>query len=94
MPEKTFTVQWPDGEEENCYSPSSTIDKFIEKGATYSLQEFLQRSSDGLNHASERVRQRYGFACSSAQDQLYRIQQKAKKFSDVENPMIKIITIS
>lgn len=93
MPEKTFTVQWPDGEKEECYSPSSTIDRFLVAGASYTLQEFLQRATDGLNNASERVRQRYGFACSSAQDQLHRIQSKSKTFKESKDATIKIISI-
>ena len=93
MPEKTFTVQWPDGEQENCYSPSSTIDQFIKKGDVYELQDFLQRTTDGLNNASERVRQRYGFACSSAQDQLHRIKLKAEKFMGDEKTLVTIIDI-
>lgn len=93
MPEKTFTVQWPDGEKEKCYSPSSTIDQFITKGEVYELDEFLTRATEGLNNASERVRQRYGFACSSAQAQLERIQTKAKQYASDEKPLISIIDI-
>ena len=42
----------------------------FEPGCAYPLAEFLVRSEEGLNRASERVRQVHGFACSSAHDQL------------------------
>lgn len=93
MPERTFTIEWPDGVQENCYSPSSTIDQFIESGQSYNLAEFLQRTTDGLKNASERVRQRYGYHCSNAQGQLQRIQNKSKTFSDNTDAIVKVISI-
>jgi len=93
MPEKIFTVQWPNGEEEECYSPSNIIGEFLIAGESYPLQEFLHRATDGLNNASERVRQRYGYACSSALNQLHRIQSKSKTFIHIKDAVVKIIDI-
>ncbi len=75
MPEMHFRVQWPDGKQEDCYSPSYVIEEHLEVGAEYPPAEFLRRAAAALNIASERVRAKYGFACSSALDQLGRLQQ-------------------
>jgi len=73
MPERRFDVQWPDGMTESCYSPSSTIENHLTVGQDYSLEQFLSIVDVALNEASDRVRQKYGFACSSAMDQLGKI---------------------
>jgi uncharacterized repeat protein (TIGR04042 family) len=39
-----------------------------------SMSDFISRSRTALNAASDRVRQRFGFACSSAMDQLSEIE--------------------
>lgn len=78
MPEVMFLIRWPDGTEESCYSPSTAIHRHIEAGRTYPLAEFLDRARAGLNEASDRVAAKYGFACSSAMDQLARIERVAE----------------
>lgn len=77
MPEVRFTIRWPDGHEESCYSPSTAIGRHLQAGASYPLPDFLMRARAGLNEASARVAAKYGFACSSAVDQLDRIEQRA-----------------
>ena len=74
MPEVRFTIRWPDGKEESCYSPSTAIMRHIEAGCTYPLAEFVDRARTGLNEASDRVAAKFGFACSSALDQLAQIE--------------------
>ncbi|MFZ5605114.1 MAG: MSMEG_0570 family nitrogen starvation response protein [Pseudomonadota bacterium] len=81
MPETYFDVRWPDGHEETCYSPSSVVADFFQPAITYPLADFLARSEDALMLASERVRQKFGYSCSSAADQLQRIRQTAEQFS-------------
>ncbi len=78
MPEVRFTIRWPDGAEESCYSPSTAIHRHLDAGQTYPLAEFLERARAGLNEASDRVAAKYGFACSSAMDQLARIEAEAQ----------------
>jgi len=70
MPEMHFTIEWPNGKRERCYSPSYIIEDYFVAGQAYAVPEFLARAGAALEGASERVRQRYGFACSSALDQL------------------------
>jgi uncharacterized repeat protein (TIGR04042 family) len=76
MPEMHFLIEWPTGERENCYSPSYVVEEHLEEGQSYETSEFLQRVARALNIASERVRARYGFACSSALDQLSALEAK------------------
>ena len=82
MPEVRFTIRWPDGAEEVCYSPSTAIGRHLAPGARYPMPEFLDRARAGLNEASDRVEAKYGFACSSALDQLARIEFRAASFPD------------
>lgn len=80
MPEMRFIVVWPNEVEEECYSPSLVIRDFFEEGRTYPLADFLARSRESLTIASDRVKARYGHACSLALGQLAAIEQRAKTF--------------
>jgi uncharacterized repeat protein (TIGR04042 family) len=62
----TFDVQWPDGRVQRCYSPSLVMHDYLSTGTDYTVADFLDRSSHALHAASERVRAKFGFACSSA----------------------------
>jgi uncharacterized repeat protein (TIGR04042 family) len=66
MPETTFDVQWPDGRVQRYYSPSLVMHDYLMTGSDYTVAEFLDRSGTALHEASERVRTKFGFACSSA----------------------------
>ncbi|MBC7374472.1 MAG: MSMEG_0570 family nitrogen starvation response protein [Frankiales bacterium] len=79
MPEMTFTVRWPDGVASQCYSPSLVVHDHLGTGP-YSVGDFVSRSRTALTIASERVRAKYGFACTSAMDQLEQIEQTAARF--------------
>jgi uncharacterized repeat protein (TIGR04042 family) len=80
VPEVHFSIRWPDGARDVCYSPSTAIRGHFAAGTAYQLPEFLARSHAGLTAASERVRARYGSACSLALGQLARIEARAKDF--------------
>jgi uncharacterized repeat protein (TIGR04042 family) len=80
MPVMHFHLRWPDGSGTRCYSPSLVIKDYFEPGRSYPLPDFLQRSRDALHIASERVRAKYGFACSMALDQLAEIETVAARF--------------
>jgi uncharacterized repeat protein (TIGR04042 family) len=80
MPEMLFHVRWPDGTSEQCYSPSLVVKDHLAVGETYSVADFLQRSRTALTIASDRVRAKYGFACSRAMGQLARLESAAGRF--------------
>ena len=66
MPEMTFDVRWPDGSTQSCYSPSLVIHDYLRTGTRYTVSDFHTRARTALTEASERVRARFGFACTSA----------------------------
>lgn len=77
MPEMHFHLRWPDGSEQRCYSPSLVVREHLQVGTRYPLPDFLQRTHTALHVASERVRAKYGFACSMAMDQWSAIETTA-----------------
>jgi len=90
MPELRFSVRWPDGSVDECYSPSTVVKEHLQAGADYPLAEFLARSRAALHGASERVRARYGYSCSSAMEQLARIEHKAGAFAGEPAAQVRI----
>lgn len=93
MPSVNFTVKWPNGQSSNFYSPSTIVYEYFQKGQQWAGQEFLNQADQALHAASERVRARYGFACSSAMDTLNCIQEQAKSFSLKPEDTIEITDI-
>ncbi|WP_431125242.1 MSMEG_0570 family nitrogen starvation response protein [Variovorax paradoxus] len=91
MPVMHFRVRWPDASETRCYSPSSVVQDFLAPGRRYALDDFLQRSREALAMASERVRAKYGFACSQAMDQLAEIEHIAARFADAANAEVIVV---
>jgi uncharacterized repeat protein (TIGR04042 family) len=81
MPQMHFIVRWPDGDDMRCYSPSLVVREYLEPGRSYALAEFVRRSRTMLGIGSERVRAKYGYACSAAMDQLQEIEARAAEFS-------------
>lgn len=92
MPAVNFRVRWPDDSESDCYSPSTIIHDYLTAGEALTIAEFIDRSRSGLGAASERVRQRYGFVCSSAMDQLAQIESNCSKFA--HDTVIKIVAMN
>lgn len=91
MPEMRFQVQWPDGSQETCYSPSLVIKDYFTPGETYSLEDFMDRARTALTIASDRVQAKYGFPCGRAMGQLQKIEQVAKACQGLVTPTVRII---
>jgi uncharacterized repeat protein (TIGR04042 family) len=66
MPEMSVVVRWPDGREQDCYSPSLVMHEHLAEGEHYTVADFERRATHALGIASDRVRAKYGFACTSA----------------------------
>lgn len=81
MPEMTFEVQWPNGQRQQCYSPSQVMHDYLTAGTAYSVADFVDRSSTALAEASDRVRAKFGFACTSAAETNARITAAAAQFA-------------
>lgn len=93
MPVTHFRVRWPDASETRCYSPSSVVREHLAPGERYALTDFMQRTREALGQASERVRAKYGFACSQAMDQLAQIEQTATRFAATADPHVTVVAI-
>jgi len=91
MPVMHFHVRWPDASETRCYSPSQVVREHLAPGQRYALDDFLQRTREALGIASERVRAKYGFACSQAMDQLAEIEQIAARFTDSADAEVTVV---
>jgi uncharacterized repeat protein (TIGR04042 family) len=92
MPEMLFQIRWPNGAIEQCYSPSLVVRDHLAVGETYSVPEFLRRSRAALTIASDRVREKYGFACSRAMGQLARLESVAGHFDDNSGDRVTVIS--
>jgi len=79
MPAVNFEVTWPDGECVSYYSPSTVIHQHVTAGDAYSIEEFQSRVYEALDIASERVRAKYGYACSAANDEKLKIGEKIRQ---------------
>ncbi len=77
MPEVTFTVRLPDGDFRYCYSPSTIVKTYFEKGEVMPASDFIEKSRKALTEASERVREKFGFSCTAASASLADIEQWA-----------------
>ncbi len=91
MPETRFKIQWPDGSQETCYSPSSIIKEYFEPDRDYPLTDFVDRSRTALNIASDRVLAKYGRACGLALGQLAEIEATADRFNSQPKSLVRVI---
>lgn len=91
MPEITFTVRLPDGAKMECYSPSTVVRKYFRTGESMPMNEFVSRSKTALNEASDRVKAKYGFSCSSAMSQLSQILETNQRYP--EGGEVEIVSI-
>ena len=92
MPELLFDVRWPDGKTQSYYSPSTSIADHFTPGTGYPLADFMRRARDAMHHASERVRMKYGYTCSSALDTLRQLETTAAEF-DAADAMVTVLTL-
>ncbi|MGP5588978.1 MSMEG_0570 family nitrogen starvation response protein [Corynebacterium variabile] len=79
MPEMWFSVRWPDDTERSYYSPSLVVHDHLTVNAEYPVDDFVDRSTTAMAEASERVRAKFGFACTSAAETATRIREDAAR---------------
>ena len=94
MPEINFQIQWPDGSQQTCYSPSLVVKEYFNSGETYELSEFLEKSRTALNIASDRVKKAYGFPCSRALTQIQKIETKASEYQNLSDQKVLLISFT
>ncbi len=91
MPEMRFCVRLPDATELDCYSPSLVVKDFLQPGQDYPLEDFMARCREALHIASERVRAKYGYACSAAMDQLAELERHAERFAGQPGAQVAVL---
>lgn len=87
----TYRLRWPDATITTCYSPSLVIKDYFAPATGYPLPEFMRKLREATQIASERVRAKFGFACSRALDQLMLIESRAAAFADQPNAHVEVI---
>jgi uncharacterized repeat protein (TIGR04042 family) len=90
MPEMRFSIRWPDGSAESCYSPSLVIKDHFSAGESYPVKQFVELSRVALRIASDRVQAKYGMPCSRALGQLARIESKARTFETTPDAHVAV----
>jgi uncharacterized repeat protein (TIGR04042 family) len=80
MPEIRFQIQWPDGSQSVCYSPSLIVKNYFTPNTDYDLDDFVMRSRTSLKIASDRVAAKYGSPCGLALGQIAEIETESAKF--------------
>ena len=91
MPEMTFSVRWPDGRVEDCYSPSLVMHDFLSAGTSYPVSDFAHRSVTALAIASDRVREKFGFACTSAAATTEQVRRSAASYDP--NALVTVLSL-
>lgn len=91
MPEMRFQIEWPNGEQQICYSPSLVMKEHLEIGVSYEIEDFTARCRTALGIASERVRAKYGFPCSLAQAEVSRIAHQAARFQGHPGTKVRVL---
>jgi uncharacterized repeat protein (TIGR04042 family) len=91
MPEIRFKIQWPDGSEETCYSPSLIVKEYFSPNQDYDLTDFVERSRQSLTIASDRVQAKYGRPCGLALGQLQTIEAKSIQFQQLPQAKVRFI---
>lgn len=91
MSEVRFRIEWPDGAQELCYSPSLVIKDYFNPSETYDLQDFVQRSTAAFQTVSDRVQAKYGLPCSLSMGQLEKIQLSAKRYQNFPEAKVRLL---
>ncbi|MFJ6392320.1 MSMEG_0570 family nitrogen starvation response protein [Streptomyces sp. NPDC091972] len=94
MPEMYFHVRWPDGQTQRCYSPSTVVEDYFVPGGQYALADFVELSRTALGIAGERVKEKFGFFCSGASDQLAQIERTAAAYATVSDAKVTVESLT
>lgn len=90
MPEVVLELHWPDGETSSFYSPSTVVYQYLQPAETLSVAELEQKGLAALREASERVRARYGFACTRTDEEALKLQRSLARYSGNEHVQIGV----
>lgn len=85
-------LRWPDGEASHFYSPSTVVYEFLKPGETLTVAELEQKGLSALQQASERVRARYGFACTRTDEEATKLQKRLAMYGRSDRVEVRDIT--
>lgn len=91
MPEIRFQIQWSDGSQETCYSPSLIVKDYFTPNSEYDLNDFVERARTSLKIASDRVQAKYGRPCGLALGQLQEIENKSAQYRHLSEPKVRFL---
>jgi uncharacterized repeat protein (TIGR04042 family) len=91
MPEVMLELHWPDSEASRFYSPSTVVYEFLQPGDTLSIAELEEKGLAALREASERVRARYGFACTRTDEEASKLQKRLAMYGRSETVAVREI---
>lgn len=89
MPEVMLRLHWPDGDASNFYSPSTIVYEFIKPGDTLTIAELEHKGLLALKEASERVRARYGFACTRTDEEAVKLQKRLAMYGRADTVEVR-----
>ena len=84
MPEVLLDLEWPDGRRTRFYSPSTVVLQHLPPGSELSVAELKEAGLLALAEASERVRARYGFACSRTDEEAAKLREITSQYDPEE----------
>ena len=85
MPEVLLDLEWPDGHRTRFYSPSTVVLQHLPPGSERSVAELREAGLRALAEASERVRARYGFACTRTDEEREKLRRRVAEYGADQN---------
>ncbi|MEM6738242.1 MAG: MSMEG_0570 family nitrogen starvation response protein [Bacteroidota bacterium] len=92
MPEVNLRVKWPDEHISDVYSPSTIVRQYFSSGDLMTVSDFVTKCTEALEHASKRVEEKFGYACTSARNSIHNVRQSAKDLK--QDSLVEILEIS
>jgi uncharacterized repeat protein (TIGR04042 family) len=92
MPEVLLQLHWPDGEASRFYSPSTVVYDYLQPGQSLTIAELEHRGLAALREASERVRARYGFACTRTDEEASKLRQRLARFGPADTVEVRALS--
>ncbi len=89
MPEVLLDLEWPDGHHSRLYSPSTVVLEHLPPGSAFSVAELREAGLRALAAASERVRARYGFACTRTDEEAAALRRLSAGYDDQARVMVR-----
>lgn len=93
MPAVHYRLRWPDASVIECYSPSTVIRDYLRPHTRYALDDFMALARAAYPRASDRVRERFGYECSSAADQLAELEQRAARYAGCPDATVDVLDL-